>query len=87
MHSNLIGTKMSASFHDCQMTERCALIVVACIVLVPGRRHETGTTATAILSPYVVLLVLANAYGRVLAYYLATKRGSVKPAGLQMMPH
>ena len=66
--SNLIGTKLSAGFPDCQVTERCALIVVARIVLVPGRRHGTGTTATADLSPHVVLLVLANAYGRVLAY-------------------
>ena len=86
LQSNLIGTKMSASFFDCQVTERCALIVVARIVLVPGRRHGTGTTATADLSPYVVLLVLANAYDRVLAYYVAEERGSVKPAGLQVMP-
>ena len=84
--SNLIGTKMSAGFPDCQVTERCALIVVARIVLVPGRRHGTGTTATADFFPYVVLLVLANAYGRVLAYYVAEERGSVKPAGLQMIP-
>ena len=62
MQSNLIGT-MSASFPDCQVTECCALIVVARIVLVPGRRHKTGPTATAELSPYVALLVLANAYG------------------------
>ena len=77
---------MSESFPDCQVTERCALIVVARIVCVPGRRHGTGTTATAYLSPYVVLLVLANAYGRVLAYYLAKERGSIKPAGLQVVP-
>ena len=64
MQSNLIGTKMSASFPDCQVTELCVLIVVACIVLIPGRHHGTGTTATAELSPYVVLLVLANAYGQ-----------------------
>ena len=67
MQSNLIGTKMSASFPDCQVTERCALIVVARIVLIPGRRHGTGTTATAELYPYVVLLVFAKAYCRVLA--------------------
>ena len=84
--SNLIGTKMSAGFPDCQVTERCALSVVTRIVLVPARRHRTGTTATADLSPYVMLLVLANAYGRVLAYYVAEERGSVKPAGLQVMP-
>ena len=68
------------------MTERCALFVVARIVLVPGKRHETHPTAMVELSPYVVLLVLANAYGRVLAYYVTEERGSVKPAGLQAMP-
>ena len=68
------------------MTERCALIVVARIVLVPGRRHGTGAAATTELSPYVALLVLANAYGRVLAYYVSEERGSVKPAGLKVMP-
>ena len=86
VQSNLIGTKMSARFPDCQVTERCALIVVARIVLVPGKRHGTGTTATADLSPYVVLLVLVKAYGRVLAYYVTEERGSVKPAGLQLIP-
>ena len=85
VQSNLIGTKMSASFPDCQVTKRCALIVVA-RVLVPGRRHGTGTTATAELSTYVALLVFANASGQVLAYYVATGRGIVKPADLQVMP-
>ena len=84
--SNLIGTKMSSSFPDCQVTERCALVVVPCIVLVSGKRHGTETTATADFTPYVVLLVLANAYGRVLAYDVAKERGNVKPAGLQVMP-
>ena len=83
---NLIGTKMTASFPDCQVNERCALIVLARILLVPGRRHKSGETATAELFPYVALLVLANAYGRVLAYYVAKERGSVKPVGLQVMP-
>ena len=31
--SNLIGKTMSSSFPDCQVTERCALIVVALTVL------------------------------------------------------
>ena len=84
--SNLIGKKMSSSFPDCQVTERCALVVMCRIVLVQGKSHETGSTATANLSPYVVLLVYANSYCRVLAYYVAQERGSVKPAGQQTMP-
>ena len=46
VQSNLISTTMSACFPDWQVTERCALVVVSRIVLVPGRRHGTGTTAT-----------------------------------------
>ena len=34
----------------------------------------------------MALLVLANAYGRILTYYVAEESGSVKPAGLQAMP-
>ena len=84
--SNLIGSKMTPNFTDYQVTERCALIVVACIVLVPGRRHGFGATATAELSPYVALLVLAKAYSRVLSFYVAEERGCVKPAELQELP-
>ena len=83
---NLIGTKMSASFPDCQVTERCTLVVTSLIVFVSGRRHGTGTIATEDLSLYVMLLVLANANGRVLAYYVSEESGNVKPAGLQVMP-
>ena len=38
------------------------------------------------LSSYVALLVIANPYGRVLAFDVAEKLGIVKPAGLQAMP-
>ena len=77
---------MLSSFPDCQVTERCALLVVARIVLVPCMRHGTVTTGTVDLSFYMALLVLAKACGRVLAYYVAKERGSVKPAGLREMP-
>ena len=59
--SNLIGSKMSQSFIDCQVTERFAFIFVARVVLFPSRRHGMGAMATAELSPYVALLVLENA--------------------------
>ena len=80
--SNLIGTKMSSRIPDCQVTKRCSLIVVACIVLDPGTRHGTEPTTMVDLSHYVMLLVLTNKNGRILAYYVAEERSNVMPAGL-----
>ena len=58
--SNLINTKMSLSDTKCQVTERCALVVVARVVLVPGRRHKTVAISTGQPSPYVALLMHAK---------------------------
>ena len=80
--SNLSNVATSPGCPDCQITDRCALVVVARIVLVPGvRRGET-----TVLSPYVVTLVLANAYGRVIAFYAAMDRNCIPPVGLQELP-
>ena len=55
---------MLSSLTDCQVTERCALIVVARIIVVSSKHHVTRLTATVGLSSYVVLLVLADVYGK-----------------------
>ena len=52
-------------------------------MLLSDRRHKTKVAATVCLFPYVALLVLANAFGRVLTYYVAEESGGVKPASLQ----
>ena len=77
--SNLSSVAASPGYPDCQITDRCALIVVARIVLVPGVRRGDTTD----LSPYVATLALANLYGQVIAFYAAMDRGCVPPAGLQ----
>ena len=61
---------MLSSATDNQITERCAVIVVSRVVLVPDSSPET----TVHLSPHMALLVVANAYGRVLVYYVAEER-------------
>lgn len=68
------------------MTERSALIVVARVVLVFGSCHKTGVAAKAGFIPFVALLVLADAFSRVLTYYMAEENGCVKPARLQAIP-
>ena len=77
--SNLSSVATSPGYPDCQITDRCALIVVTRIVLIPGARRGDTTD----LSTYVAMLVLANSYGRVIAFYAAMDRGFVPPAGLQ----
>ena len=77
--SNLSSVAILPDYPDCQITDRCALIVVARIVLITGARRGNTTN----LSPYLAMLVLANLYGRVIAFYATMDRGYVPPAGLQ----
>lgn len=62
--SDLSCVATSPGYPNCQITDRCALIVVARIVIIPGARRGDTTD----LSPYVAMLILANSYGRVIAF-------------------
>ena len=51
-------------------------------MLVPGmRRNDTINP-----SPYVAMLVLANSYGRVIAFYAAMDRDCIPPVGIKDLP-
>ena len=78
----LSSVATSSGYPDCLITERCALIVVTRIVLVPGVRRGYTTD----LFPYVAMLVLANSYGLVIAFNAVMDRGCVPPAGHQNLP-
>ena len=82
MLKNRSNVATSPGFSNCQITDRCALIVVARIVIVPGVRR--GNTIN--LSQHVAMLVLANAYSRVIAFYSAIDCGFVSPVGLRNLP-
>ena len=62
--SNLSCVATLLGYPDCQITNRCAFLVVARIVLVPGVRRGDTTD----LSQYLAMMVLWNSYKQVIAF-------------------
>lgn len=82
IQSNLSSVTTSPGYLDSQITDRCALFVVAQIVLITGARRKYSTN----LPPTVAMLVLANLHGRVIAFYAVMDRGCVPLTNLQNLP-